>query len=211
MTFHKEQGLFITFEGGEGAGKSTLCRKVFEELKKRSRQVVLTREPGGTKFGEELRSFLLHAKEDIQICSKAELLLFLSARAQHVEELILPKIAQGAIVLCDRFSDSTIAYQGEGRGLGFEYVKKLCYDAIPLKPNCTFFIRLSIEEGLKRIQRRKGGQDRIENEQISFHERLQAGFERLSREDPKRMIVLDGSLAEEALFIECMKHIEKLI
>jgi dTMP kinase len=202
--------MFITFEGGEGAGKSTLARRVFEELK-RDKSVIFTREPGGTPFGEEIRNWLLHKKDDIKITARAELFLFLAARAQHIEEVIEPALRAGKIVLCDRFSDSTVAYQGEARGLGLDYVLE-CSDlaCMHLRPDLTFFVDLEPKLGLERVARRRarsGKADRIEEEEFSFHESVYKGFLALAQAFPERIVKLDGHMTEDQLVTEAMKHV----
>lgn len=207
-------GLFITFEGGEGAGKSTLAARIRDALKAEGSTVVFTREPGGTALGEELRELLLHHK-DKEISAKCELFLFLAARVQHLEEVILPALKQGAIVLCDRFSDSSIAYQGEGKGLGFEYVHQLCNMALgSTTPNLTFYVDIDPKIGLQRTDKRRkmsndmSGPDRMEQETLHFHERVRAGFKRLAALYPDRIHVLDGRLDPDALFAEAFRIIK---
>ena len=205
--------MFITCEGGEGAGKSTLSKKVYAELKK-NHAVLLTREPGGTVFGEEIRSLLLHHRHGMQVGAQAELFLFLAARAQHIEEVILPSLKSGKIVLCDRFSASTIAYQGAGRGLGVEYVKAcnaLAVDALieaNSLPDLTFFVDVDPEVGLSRVGSRSDKKDHIEEEALSFHKRVRDAFVLLAKDPQNKVIVLDGHLSVEALFFKAMEHIQ---
>jgi len=195
--------MFITFEGGEGAGKSTLIRKVHEALR-HSRKVVQTREPGGTNLGEAVRGILLHGEN---IATRAELFLFLAARIQHIEEVIKPALARNEIVLCDRFSDSTIAYQGAGRGLGVDYVKSCTRDAIhDFSPDLTFYVDVPPEIGLERAGRREA-HDRIESEAIHFHERVRAAFLQLAREASDRIVVLDGTRARDEVFKSALEVI----
>ncbi len=203
--------MFITFEGGEGAGKSTLSKKVAAELEK-THKVLLTREPGGTQLGEEIRNVLLHHRHGMLVGARAELLLFLAARSQHIEEVIIPALKNNTIVLCDRFSASTIAYQGGGRELGVEYVKEC--DACStvelakrdLLPDLTFFVDIDPEVGLSRVASRSDKKDRIEEEQLAFHNRVRETFLLLASKNPK-MVILDGNLSEDALFSEAMNHI----
>ncbi len=205
--------MFITFEGGEGAGKSTLSKKVCAELKK-NHEVLLTREPGGTAFGEEVRGLLLHHRHGMQVGARAELFLFLAARAQHVEEVILPALKNGKLVLCDRFSASTIAYQGAGRGLGLEYVKAC--DALAVSalieanalPDLTFFVDVEPEVGLLRVGSRSDKKDHIEEEALSFHKKVRDAFVLLAKDPQNKVIVLDGHLAVEDLFLQAMKYIQ---
>ncbi len=198
------KGLFVTFEGGEGAGKSTLATHIRDALvKEASCEVILTREPGGTTFSEELRSLLLHHKG--HVTSKAELFLFLSARIQHLEELIKPALKKGAIVLCDRFTDSSIAYQGVARGLGMDYVSSCCSLATGgFDPDLTFYVDLDPKIGLLRTHKRRGSAnlavDRLENEALHFHEKVRTGFQKLTLANPDRIITLDGTLDPVSLF-----------
>lgn len=135
-----KKGTFIVFEGGEGAGKTTVLAKVADALSAKGIEVVKTREPGSTPLGEEIRSLLLHSKGNQAISNKTELLLFLAARAQNIEQVIRPALERGAWVLCDRFNDSTIAYQGWARGLGIPEVEGLCsWVCGDTMPNMTFF------------------------------------------------------------------------
>lgn len=197
------RGLFVTFEGGEGVGKSTLTSRLRDALKAEGRDVLTSREPGGTPFGEELRSLLLHHKGDV--VPDAELFLFLASRIQHLEELIKPAVQRGSIVLCDRFSDSTIAYQGIARGLGLQYVSSCCKLATKdFEPDLTFFIDLDPKIGLQRThsRRKKTAEsiDRLEKEALDFHEKVRDGFRTLAKQHPERIVTLDGTLNPEALF-----------
>jgi dTMP kinase len=209
--------MFITFEGGEGAGKSTLSKKIYEALKSKYTPL-MTREPGGTVFGEKIREMLLFRQEGMKISLKAELFLFEAARIQHIEEVILPALKRGQIVLCDRFSDSTIAYQGAGRNVGVEYVKTVDQLATAgLMPDLTFFVDIDPQVGLGRVKKRSqtsvenGAQnfDSIESEALAFHERVRVAFQMLAQTSQGRIIVLDGNLSEEELFKIAFEHIQK--
>jgi dTMP kinase len=194
-----QNGLFITLEGGEGAGKSTLAARLARTLSNEGHILKMTREPGGTPFGEELRNVILHSSHE-KIEAKAELFLFLSARIQHVEAVIKPELARGHVVICDRFSDSTIAYQGEGKGLDFEYVQACCKLAVGnFAPHVTFYLDIDPKVGLARASRR-GAPDRMEQEALQFHERVRSGFLRLAKEEPKRIHVLNAAIAPDTLF-----------
>jgi dTMP kinase len=190
---------FITFEGIEGCGKTTQIKMAAEYLKNRGVSLIATEEPGGTDFGRKIREIVLNRKS-YDICSEAELLLFLAARAQHVREIIKPALTQQAIVLCDRFSDATLAYQGFGRGLDIEMLAQInAFAAASLKPDKTFLFDLSPEVGLKRAMTRiaqlDGGpkEDRFEQEQIEFHERVRKGYLNLAKGEPGRFIIIDAS------------------
>ena len=202
------QPLFITFEGGEGVGKSTVIDRLEKELQSQGYSVLKTREPGGTALGEKIRSRLLNHDEQVQIGKHAELLLFLAARSQHIEEVIQPALAEGKIVLCDRFNDSSIAYQGSGRELGIRYVQELsglcCHG---LKPDVTFFLDLDIHTGLTRAAK-VGESDRIESEQDAFHQRVRKAFREIAREEPERFHILDASKSKEDVFEDAMYILE---
>lgn len=208
------KGLFVTFEGGEGAGKSTLVRRLQEALQRESREVVVTREPGGTALSEDVRTLVLHRKGDMH--PRSELFLFLAARIQHLEELIKPAIKRGAVVLCDRFSDSSVAYQGEARGLGMEYVSSCCTLATGgMQPDITFYIDLDPHIGLMRMHKRQASTnqepDRLENETLIFHEKVRCGFQKIAKAYPTRVKTLDGNLSPEELFIAAFSHIKHFL
>jgi dTMP kinase len=196
-----KKGLFVTFEGGEGAGKSTLAASLRDAFKAEGRDLVFTREPGGTPFGEELRTLLLHHKSPV--ANKAELFLFLASRIQHIEEVIQPAITRGALVLCDRFNDSTIAYQGQARGLGMDYVASCCKLACgDFTPDITFFVDLDPSIGLHRTVKRRKDEavDRLEKEALEFHQKVRQGYQSLAKQYPERIITLDGTLEPHQLF-----------
>lgn len=200
-----KHSLFISFEGGEGAGKSTLIDSLARQIAARGQHVIKTREPGGTYLGEHVRTILL---EQRALCSRAELFLFLAARAQHLEEVIRPALENKKVVLCDRFNDSTIAYQGVGRGLGAEVVAKLCQFACEdLEPDLTFYLDIDPKMGLMRAQR-DHPTDRIESEGIEFHKRIREAFLSMKK---KRIHYLDASLSAEAVCAEAMNIISKLL
>lgn len=191
---------FITVEGGEGAGKTTLIDLLVKELTARGADVVRTREPGGTVLGNEIRGWLLNKKGAVRIDDKAELLLFLAARAQHIEEVIAPAIASGKTVVCDRYNDSTVAYQGAGRGLGVDYVRELCNQVCAeTLPDLTFYLDVDPSIGLQRTQRAvkenaaAGEVDRIESEALEFHKKVRNAFLAMARAEPNRIITIDAS------------------
>lgn len=208
--------LFVTIEGGEGAGKTTLIEKLSSVLKAHGYDVVKTREPGGSRLSNQIRQWLLNRDSDLPIGYKAELLLFLSARAQHLEELIKPSLDQGKAIICDRFNDSTVVYQGLGRGLGMDYVKQLC-DLVceNITPDVTFFLDVEPQVGLMRTRNaskenaRHGEVDRIEAERLDFHERVRQGFLMLAKQNPTRIYVIDANQSEDAVFRQAKKLIEE--
>jgi len=213
-----KQSLFITFEGGEGAGKSTLIQSVAAELFSLGHDVVVTREPGGSKLGEYVRQWLLNRDFSISIGLKAELLLFLAARAQHIEERIQPALKAGKIVLCDRFNDSTVAYQGYARGLGVKEVQEMCALVCgDVMPQLTFFLDLDPSIGLNRTKNLTkenagaGEVDRIEAEALTFHEQVRRGFRHIAEQEPERFSIIDATLSKEAVFKAAMSHVHAIL
>ena len=194
-------GLFITFEGGEGCGKSTQIAALKARLEAVGKAVVQTREPGGTALGESVRSLLQHDDAGQGMSPEAELLLFAASRAQHVRELVAPAIAQGKIVLCDRFLDSTTVYQGVARAIDSKKVKMINQFAIgDTMPDLTILIDLPPEIGLARVHARSDGQlDRMEKEAIEFFQAVRKGYLDLAKSEPERFLVLDGSQSVEEL------------
>lgn len=186
------RGSFLTIEGGEGAGKSTMMDRVAAWLESRGRQVVRTREPGGTELAEKLRHILLD-KTNTGLSDQAELLLVFAARAQHLTELIRPALARGATVLCDRFTDATWAYQGGGRGLPAEDIavlERLVHG--DLQPDLTLLLDIPVEQGLQRASRRSES-DRFEEESLGFFERVREAYLRRAAAAPQRFVVIDAS------------------
>ncbi len=190
--------MFITLEGGEGSGKSTLAKMLAERLEDGGRSVVLTEEPTGTALGREMwRLFQDPARPPIS--ALAELMLFEAARAQHVTEVIRPSLERGDIVVCDRFADSSIAYQGYGRELGEELVSRLNVVATGgLRPDLTLLLDVPIEAGLERARdANEAGKaaDAIGEESLAFHKRVREGFLAVARQEPKRVVVIDATRA----------------
>ena len=199
--------MFITFEGIEGCGKSTQAKLLYEELLNRGKEVILTREPGGTPSAEELREFILKEREEF-FPPFSELLLYIAARGFHIENLIRPALKEGTIVICDRFSDSTVAYQGYGRGIDPRVIKEINTRATNgLNPDITFLIDLPAQEALRRIKDRR--KDRIENEELEFHERVRKGFIEIAKSEPERIVVLDGRKEIGEIFKEVVKDLEE--
>ena len=184
-------GLFITFEGGEGCGKSTQSRLLLKKLEQQNIPVVLTHEPGGTALGNELRK-TLKRKRDSSISPQAELFLLAASRAQLVTELIRPALEEGKVVLCDRFTHSTMVYQGYGRGLDFTAIKMVNNMATRhLNPDLIILLDISPEQGLARKRSLK---DRFELEDLSFHRRVREGYLKMAAAEPDRWLVIDASL-----------------
>lgn len=185
--------LFITFEGIEGSGKSSHAHTLAAALRDRGRTVVETREPGGTAAGTAIRSLLL-GSDATPLTALAELFLYCADRTQHVEQVIRPALAAGRIVVCDRFSDSTIAYQGYGRGLELATVRALDDRARGgLVPSVTFLLDCPVDVGLARARARAAVEDRYERETVAFHERIRSGFHALANEAPARIVVVDST------------------
>ncbi len=193
-------GLFITCEGCEGSGKSTFVQNFTKVLEKSGFSIRTTREPGGTLLGEKIRALLLHDIEVPHISPRSELLLFLASRAEHVDKVILPNIAEGRIVLCDRYIDSTIAYQAYGREQIPQEIIDLCQKAVPLMPKYTFYLDIDFETAQKRLTARQGSVlDKIEQCGKQFHDRVRYGFLELAKREPERIHILDARLSEDEL------------
>jgi len=193
-----DRGMFITLEGTDGSGKSTQISHLKNVFEKEGHQVVITREPGGTPIGEEIRSLVLDAK-NTAMDDRAEALIYAAARAQHVKEVIQPALKAGSIVLCDRFVDSSLAYQGKARKLGIDEVQGInSFATGGLTPDLTLYFDLSPEEGLKRV-RAKGEEDRLEREKLDFHQRVYEGYKELAERNPARIVTLDGRKSIEEL------------
>jgi dTMP kinase len=204
-----DMALFITFEGGEGCGKSFQSRSLYHKLIKRSVPATLVHEPGGTPLGQKIR-FILKQASETPISPLAEVLLFNASRAQLVTEVIQPALKADRVVICDRFSDSTLAYQSYGRGLDLSMVKELNQMAAQgLKPDLSFLLDVPPEVGLSR--KRVGVNDRFERETLAFHERVRQGFLDLVSEDPLRWVVIDSMLSRSQLAKIIWEKIRSLI
>ena len=187
------RGFFVAFEGGEGAGKSSQITRLTESLRVAGRQVVVTREPGATTLGKQIRTLLL--EQDSPIAPRSEALLFAADRAHHVATVIRPALARGEVVITDRYLDSSLAYQGAGRVLAVAEVRRVSEWATEgLLPDLTVLLDVVPELGLGRAAVRTGqNPDRLERETVAFHDRVRAGFLALAEADPGRYLVLDGS------------------
>lgn len=204
-------GLFITFEGGEGAGKTTLIDEMVRQLEREGYSLVRTREPGGTKMGEEIRDLLLKPS-DVPVSPYTELSLFLASRAQHISEVIGPALEEKKIVLCDRFNDSTIAYQGAARGLGMEKVAEFCsFISQGLDPHLTLYLDIDPEIGLQRAKHSRGHQDRIEAETVAFHTKIREAFYSFHRLHPGRFHLVDASQSPQKVFADAMYFVHTLL
>lgn len=204
------RGLFITLEGVEGCGKTTQLALLAEHLGRRGRRVVTTREPGGTPLAEALRGLLLDPATGA-ISPLSELMMYAAARAQHVHAVIRPALERGDVVLCDRFCDSTLAYQGGGRGLAPDQIRTLNTLATGgLAPDCTLLFDLPVEEGLARSGKR-GVLDRIEGEPADFHRRVRAAFLDIARAAPERITIIDASAPAEEVFKAVRDRVDRLV
>jgi dTMP kinase len=194
--------VFISFEGGEGAGKTTLIDRLYDKLTQSGKKVIKTIAPGGTGAGALIRQILLDKKE-VPLCYRSELLLFLADRAQHVEEVIIPALKSETVVLCDRFNDSTIAYQGV-RGFDTPWLRTLCSFATNnLHPDLTFYLDIDPQKGLHRVKHRT--QDRIEEEALSFHEKIRTAYLHIAQEEPTRFHILPADRTPEDVFLSALK------
>lgn len=210
------RGTFVTFEGIEGSGKSTQIALLAAALQSQGKQVVLTREPGGTPIGDQVRKILLDP-ENSALDPKAELLLYGASRAQHLHDVVLPAIAAGAIVLCDRFSDATLAYQGYGRGLDIEMIQALdCLVTAGMRPDLTLLLDIDAAIGVARAHGRNAvrgleAEARFENEEIAFHERVRQGYLTLAREFPERVRIVDAARSPEAVQLNIREIVNTLL
>lgn len=201
------KGRFITIEGGEGVGKTTLQRHLVETLLARGIEVVSTREPGGVLVSEKIRALILDPEN--KMGAWTETLLFLAARAEHLLQVIYPALAAGKWVVCDRFNDSTVAYQGYGRGQDVDRLMEFCNWMAGVTPDLTLWIDLDPEEGLRRTHQMAKGRDRIEEAELDFHRRVHAGFRALAECDALRIVRLGGELLENPLFEAAWSIVEE--
>lgn len=205
-------GKFIVLEGVEGSGKTTQLQRLQQWLSpKWPKEVVITREPGGTQLGGELRQILLAHRDGEPMQERAELLLYAADRAQHVEGWIKPQLAAGAMVLCDRYTDSTVAYQGYGRGLSLELISQINQLATNgLTSDLTIWLDIDVEIGLARAKQR-GKPDRFEQANIEFHRRIQMGYQALAKANQERIVRVDASLPVEQVSQQIQEIIRKVL
>lgn len=203
----RKAGLFITFEGGEGTGKTTQIARLAKALEAAGRRVVVTREPGGSQIANRIRSLLLDPKMK-GLVPLAELFLYEASRAQHVQDVIKPALKEGKVVICDRFADSSVVYQGAARGLAAPLVSQLNEIATGgLQPHLTYLLDLDPRIGLARVGSR-GVLDRMEKEALSFHKAVRAGYLKLAKANPKRFRVISSSQSRDAIHEQIMEFIK---
>lgn len=197
----KPPGQLISFEGSEGSGKSTQLARLATHLKKAGREVVATREPGGTEVGEQIRNIIVHNSRGDEMCPETELLLFTAARAQLVREIIAPALRRGAVVLSDRYLDSTTVYQGLARSLASGPVSAINRFAVgDVMPDLTIVIDVPTETSLARVRQRASHlPDRMERENLAFYTKVREGYLLLAKEWPQRVMVVDGTLSPDAI------------
>lgn len=198
--------MFISFEGTEGVGKTTLIRRIFETLQAQGHDVVLTREPGGTPMAEQIRGLLLATDHSESMSHDTELLLIYAARAQHLDHVIVPALEAGKTVLCDRFTDASFAYQCAGRGLSAEKLALLNTQFVSQMPDLTFWLDAPIELGMTRA-RARGELDRFEQEKAAFFEKVRTGYAQLYQQYPQRIKRLDATQTAEQVFAAAIQHI----
>ena len=203
------KGLFITFEGIEGCGKSTQAKLLAEYLRNQGKVVFLTREPGGPRISEEIRKILLSTKNN-EMLPETEVLLYMASRSQHTGEWIIPALKQGKVIISDRYYDSTFAYQGAARKIERKLIDIITeFATFGLKPNITFLVDLPAEEGLSRISYKNA--DRLEKESLEFHKKVRKGFLEIAKIEKNRYIIIDGRDGVEKIHKEIVKKFEEKI
>jgi dTMP kinase len=206
-----EQGKFITFEGPDGSGKTTVSQAVCEELKKLGYPVRYTREPGGSAIAESIRDIILDPK-NTDMDARCEALLYAASRAQHLKDIVLPALAEGTHVICDRFVDSSIAYQGYARGIGADAVMDINRFAIngqmPVK---TIYLDLSAEAGLERVNARRRAADRLDSEGVAFHQAVCEGYRHVLESASDRMVVIDASKPLEEVVAAALRAVREIL
>lgn len=199
--------LFVTLEGPEGCGKTTQAALLAEHLRQQGHDVLATREPGGTSIGDQIRR-VLTSLDNIAMHPRTEILLFSASRAQLVHEVILPHLKAGGVVICDRFYDSTLAYQGYGHGLDLEVLRQITAFATGgLVPDLTLLLDLPVEEGLRR-RRKDGDWNRLDAYSLEFHRRVRQGYLELARQEPERWVVIDAARPAEAVWPDVRRAVE---
>jgi dTMP kinase len=204
-------GFFITFEGIDFCGKTTQAKKLADYLRKKGHDVVLIREPGGERISEKIRKILLNERNK-EMTHTTELLLYLASRAQLTQRIILPALKEKKIVICDRYSDSTLAYQGYGRGLNKSMIKNLNQVASSgLSPHLTILLDVPIKVCLKRKAKEKKGKDRLEKEKLEFHQKIRDGYLKIAQKDKKRIKIIDGRKDQEKTWQKVKAEIDSVL
>ncbi len=202
-------GIFITLEGGEGSGKSTIILSIEKYLKENGYDVVTTREPGGVPIAEQIRSVILDVN-NTKMCNETEALLYAASRMQHLHEKVIPALNEGKVVICDRYLDSSLVYQGYARGIPTDDVLKANCFALNHMPDVTFFIDVTPEVGLQRISGRDKI-DRLDKESMSFHQRVYDGYVKLASDYPDRIKRIDGQRDKEEVIADVIDEIKKVL
>lgn len=206
-----KRGFFITFEGGEGSGKSIQVEILASHLHEEGYQVKVTREPGGTRIGEQIRA-ITHSSENVDLDARTEAYLMAGARAQHVEQVIFPSLEAGHIVVCDRYVDSSIAYQGYGRKLGADVIEKLNELAINgAIADLTILLDIPVGEGMKRRTKSLKAKDRLDLQQVEFYERVYKGYVERAKKYPQRFVIVDATKSIEAVSLRIWKVVQEAL
>ncbi len=204
------RGLFISFEGGEGSGKTTIIDGLVKALTDAGYEVVRTREPGGVMIAEEIRNIILDCK-NTAMCSETEALLYAASRMQHLHEKVIPALKANKIVICDRYLDSSLVYQGIARGLGIDAVLNANCFALNYLPDKTFFIDVKPEVGLARLGKRQDKMDRLDKECISFHQKVYDGYKEIANRYKERIVTVDGTMSKEAVLTDVKEKVFELL
>ena len=204
------KGLFITFEGGEGSGKSTVIQLLNEYLINNGYQTVLTREPGGVKIAEQIRNVILDVNNK-EMNPKTEAILYAASRVEHLDKRVLPALDKGQIVLCDRYLDSSLVYQGYARGLGIDNVEKINMFALDHLPNITFFFDVTPDIALARIKNIHGEENRLHLEKMEFHQKVYEGYCKLLEIYPDRIKRINANQPKEEVFKAVLEEVERLL
>ena len=203
-------GKFISFEGGDGAGKSTQLSLLSGDLEALGRRVILTREPGGTRLSEQIRSWVLH--ESDALCKQAELLLIFAARAQHISEVIRPALLRGDWVLCDRFTDASYAYQGGGRGIPVGFIQQIeAVSTEGMRPDLTLLLDLPVIQGIERSVGRGQGSDRFEEQDLEFKQRVRQAYLDRQSDEPDRIRMINATKSVESVHTQIWDLVSTLI
>ena len=201
--------LFVTFEGPDGSGKTTQINLLSERLAAAGYAVLTVREPGGTPIGEQIRD-VVHNLRNREMSDRTECLLYGAARAQLVDQLLIPHLRQGGLVLCDRYADSTLAYQGYGRGLDLVGVRNIiAFATLNLRPDVTFYLDIDVAAGIARRQRGGGEWNRLDDQTLEFHRRVRDGYLKMIAEEPRRWVVIDGAQSVEQIQALIQAEIER--